>query len=163
MRLKWKLRDQEKSNAAEIRSRLIGPLFSALIGLGLLGLQGCGMGSVRPLSEMNVPTHDGLTGEVTPVADIVAPSGTPSTSTDVTEAEPVYVQGQVVAVVPLVESSLYQVQDETGLIWVLTTAIAPELGDRVKVKGTVAFESVPIAGEELGEHYIAELAREEQR
>jgi hypothetical protein len=57
-------------------------------------------------------------------------------------------------------AAVYQLQDQTGKIWVLTTDASLEPGERLLVKGKVRFESIPIAGQELGEAYIEEHKRE---
>jgi len=62
--------------------------------------------------------------------------------------------------VPLLNAEVYQLQDETGKIWILTTQSTQELGERLLVRGKVRFESIPIAGQELGEAYIEEQNRE---
>lgn len=72
----------------------------------------------------------------------------------------VELKGQVVDRVPLLGAEVYQLQDETGKIWVLTKDANLKSGERLLVKGKVRFESAPIAGQELGEAYIEEHQRE---
>ena len=128
-----------------------------------VGLAGCSLQQAGPLSNLDMPNPLEIRGQITSVEDIYQQPSATTTQTPVpTDEQPVYLQGEVVQRVPLLAGWLYQVEDETGLIWVMTPAIAPELGDRVTVKGTVGFESVPIADEELGDYYIQELEHEIQ-
>ncbi len=68
----------------------------------------------------------------------------------------VYLKGQVSDRVPLINAQVYQLQDSTGKIWVLTNKSTPKIGDRVYIKGQVRYEKIPISGQEFGEAYIEE-------
>ena len=68
----------------------------------------------------------------------------------------VYLQGKVAKRIPLLERQVYQLQDSTGTIWVLTNQTSIQQGDEVLVKGKVRYESVPLAGKDFGELYIEE-------
>ncbi|GAB4376077.1 MAG: hypothetical protein Kow00121_22620 [Elainellaceae cyanobacterium] len=72
----------------------------------------------------------------------------------------VQLQGTVVDRAPLINALLYQLQDETGTIWILTTEPGLEAGAYIWMQGDVQFESIPIAGRELGDVYIQEQQRE---
>lgn len=72
----------------------------------------------------------------------------------------VKLEGRVIDRVPLLDAAVYQLQDETGKIWILTTQSSLKPGERLLVKGKVRFESIPIAGQERGEAYIEEHNRE---
>lgn len=75
----------------------------------------------------------------------------------------VKLEGKVIDRVPLLNAEVYQLQDETGEIWILTTDSTDskqEPRERLRVKGKVRFESIPVAGQELGEAYIEEQNRE---
>jgi RecJ-like exonuclease len=74
--------------------------------------------------------------------------------------ERVRIEGTVVDRAPMIDAVVYQLQDETGEIWVLSTEPSVQTGDRVLVRGTVRFESIPIEEQELGEAYIEEAERE---
>ncbi|MEM9924669.1 MAG: hypothetical protein AAF915_13105 [Cyanobacteria bacterium P01_D01_bin.50] len=69
---------------------------------------------------------------------------------------PVYVQGKVERKVPLLEQQMYQLDDSTGKVWVLTNQKAWKVGDRVVVKALPQYESIPVAGAEMGELYLEE-------
>ncbi|MCU0569220.1 MAG: hypothetical protein MUF49_21930 [Oculatellaceae cyanobacterium Prado106] len=69
----------------------------------------------------------------------------------------VYLQGTVRDRAPLLDAQVYQLEDATGAIWVLTpNTTRPQVGDRISIKGQVQYESIPVGGLELGEAYIKE-------
>lgn len=74
----------------------------------------------------------------------------------------VYLRGQVSDRVPLINAQVYQLQDGTGKIWVLTNKASPKVGDRVYIKGQVRYEKILITGQDqdngqdFGEAYIEE-------
>ncbi|MBW4568964.1 MAG: hypothetical protein KME31_13355 [Tolypothrix carrinoi HA7290-LM1] len=68
----------------------------------------------------------------------------------------VYIQGKVNSSVPLVKQQVYQINDSTGKIWVLTNQTGWKEGQQVVVKGKVSYQSIPLAGKELGEIYLEE-------
>jgi hypothetical protein len=97
----------------------------------------------------------GLTGcrGVTTVQDVQAhPHRNWLTST-------VYLRGQVGDRAPLMDAQVYQLQDSTGKIWVLTKKDQIKTGDRVYIKGQVRFEKIVEEGQEFGEAYIEEQER----
>ncbi|MEO0686959.1 MAG: hypothetical protein AAFY76_18420 [Cyanobacteria bacterium J06649_11] len=70
---------------------------------------------------------------------------------------PVYVQGKVERKVPLLdEKQMYQINDSTGKIWVLTNQKGWKVGERVVVKAIPQYQSIPMAGTDLGEIYLQE-------
>jgi hypothetical protein len=71
----------------------------------------------------------------------------------------VYLRGQVSDRVPLLDAQVYQLEDATGKIWVLTDKATPKKGDAVYIKGIVKFEAIPVEGQEFGEAYIEEQAQ----
>lgn len=68
----------------------------------------------------------------------------------------VHLTGKVAKQVPLLERRVYQLQDSTGTIWVLTNQTTPQPGDRVLIKTQVRYQSIPLAGKEFGEVYVEE-------
>lgn len=69
---------------------------------------------------------------------------------------PVYVQGKVERKVPLLEQQMYQIDDSTGKVWVLTNQKGWKVGDKVVVKALPRYESIPVSGAELGKLYLEE-------
>ncbi|WP_416672748.1 hypothetical protein [Egbenema bharatensis] len=74
----------------------------------------------------------------------------------------VQLQGTVVDRAPMIDAVVYQLQDGTGEIWVLSADPEVEPGDRVRVQGTVRFEQIAIEDLELGEAYIEEIERQRE-
>jgi hypothetical protein len=72
----------------------------------------------------------------------------------------VYLNGQVGDRVPLVNGMIYQLQDNTGSIWILTTNTMLQSGQTVSVEGQVYYQSIPLAGQEQGDFYIQEQKRQ---
>lgn len=77
----------------------------------------------------------------------------------------VYVQGVVENQAPFVGAGAYQLEDNTGSVWVFTTQPLPELGRKMLIRGQVAYESIQLEGlpeEDLGDVYLKELERIEE-
>ncbi|MBW4637362.1 MAG: DNA-binding protein [Gloeocapsa sp. UFS-A4-WI-NPMV-4B04] len=66
----------------------------------------------------------------------------------------VYLQGKVAHHVPLLGWQMYQLQDPSGKIWVLTDQKDLQLNDKVLIKGNVHYQSIPLAGKDFGEAYV---------
>ncbi|NJL44704.1 MAG: hypothetical protein HC922_01055 [Leptolyngbyaceae cyanobacterium SM2_3_12] len=58
---------------------------------------------------------------------------------------------------PLLGQGLYQLTDESGTIWVLTSTSPPPLGDQITIRAELHFESILMEGQEIGEYYAEEL------
>lgn len=69
----------------------------------------------------------------------------------------VYLKGTVRSLAPFLEGGAYQLQDATGSIWVVTEHTLPAQGETIKIKGNITYQSIPVAGKELGEIYIKEI------
>lgn len=67
---------------------------------------------------------------------------------------PVQVSGIVGDRAPLVDALLYELQDGTGSIWVLSPDVTVQSGERRTVRGKIMFESMVIDGDEQGEVYL---------
>ena len=72
--------------------------------------------------------------------------------------ETVAIAGSVAQRSPLLEGWLYQVQDETGRLWVITRTSAPEVGQPAIVEGTVQHEAIVVEGIDRSELYLEEQA-----
>jgi uncharacterized protein YdeI (BOF family) len=78
----------------------------------------------------------------------------------------VYLQGTVGDRVPLIDAQVYELQDKTGSIWVLTNDTTIQSGETVRIQATVRYQSIVVEGQELGEIYVEEyklLKRESTR
>ncbi|MEL6578163.1 MAG: hypothetical protein AAFQ14_00315 [Cyanobacteria bacterium J06621_12] len=69
----------------------------------------------------------------------------------------VYLTGKVVHQAPFLDNAAYQLEDETGKIWVVTTQNPPRLNQKINIKGKIQYQSLPFAQQELGDFYVVEL------
>lgn len=115
------------------------PFYFFLLG----GLLSCGSLPQSSLNGINLR----LGVDVTNIRDIK-----PERDNEAT----VYLQGKVAKQVPLLERRVYQLQDSTGTIWILTNRTGLQLEDKVLIKGNVRYQSIPLAGKEFGEVYVEE-------
>ena len=127
-----------------------------LVLVSILGCSAVGE-SGSPLSELNMPRPIArLVSKITPIEEIHNQSAPLD--------HPVYLRGRVRQSIPLLNGWIYQLQDDTGSIWVVTQISAPTAGEEILIKGLAHYESVLVEGEDLGEHYIEEqeqIQREE--
>jgi hypothetical protein len=68
----------------------------------------------------------------------------------------VHFQGKVTQQAPFIGSGAYQLQDETGKIWIVTSRELPNVGVERTVRGRVQYHSSVIQEREFGEVYIEE-------
>lgn len=69
---------------------------------------------------------------------------------------PICVAGVVGDRAPLVDEQLYQLKDSSGSIWIVSSDTSLQMGQSVKMKGRLQFQSIVIEGTEQGEVYIDE-------
>jgi RecJ-like exonuclease len=108
----------------------------------LIGLLSCGK---LPQYAMNGISLMGASA--VKIADLKPETGNGTT---------VRLQGKVVQQVPLAGWRMYQLQDSTGKVWVLTKRTDVRLQTAVSIEGKVYFQSIPIAGQDFGEIYVEE-------
>ena len=116
------------------------------LGLALLlvvGLCGCGKFTSPGLNLGNFR----IGSNVTPIREIKPEQNDRAT---------VYIQGKVERQVPFLKRWAYQIDDSTGKIWVVTSQNKLAKGEQVVIKGKVKYQSIPLAGKELGEVYLEE-------
>jgi hypothetical protein len=76
----------------------------------------------------------------------------------------IYLQGKVEKLAPLLQKSqLYQINDFTGKIWVLSKQNNVQNQSYIKIKGKIRYRSIPLGGKDLGEIYIEELEQIEYK
>lgn len=68
----------------------------------------------------------------------------------------VSIEGTVVQRVGILEGSLYQVQDDTGSVWVLSDSSGPEVGQLATVAGVVRYEAIVVGEIDAGDVYLEE-------
>jgi hypothetical protein len=107
--------------------------------LGLLFTVSC---NSRATTEFGKPASSIPT---TPVSALQSAPATNST---------IYVKGSVGAIVPLLEGTVYELQDATGKVWILTKQPPPKPGEEVTIQGTVRYKPITINGKEQGSIYI---------
>lgn len=67
----------------------------------------------------------------------------------------VQVQGQIKAQAPLLGGKrAYEVQDETGSVWVVSDRALPATGSQVTIQGKVKFQKIEVAGKDQSTVYI---------
>jgi hypothetical protein len=119
------------------------PYRLGLICFLVMGLYSCGMTSSG--SSGMLPLKNGT--NVTPIREIKPKQNNQAI---------VYIQGKVEKQAPLMKQQAYQINDSTGKIWVVTNQTGLEEGAQVVIKGKVRYQSIPLAGKELGEVYLEE-------
>lgn len=68
----------------------------------------------------------------------------------------VRLQGTVAKQAPLLDAHLYQLQDATGTIWVLSQKPPLPTGQQILIQGQVRYQPIEIGGQDLGDVYIEE-------
>lgn len=68
----------------------------------------------------------------------------------------VAIRGEVVQRAALLEGWMYQVQDETGRLWVLTNRTAPDVGEIATAEGAIRYEPIVVGEVDAGEFYLEE-------
>ncbi len=67
----------------------------------------------------------------------------------------VYIEGKVTKQVPLLRGErLYQLDDSTGKIWILTHNTNWQIGQQVKTKGKINYSKIQIADKDFSELYL---------
>lgn len=74
----------------------------------------------------------------------------------------VYLQGKVENQAPFLGAAAYQLQDNTGSIWVFTTQPLPDIGQEMLIRGKVEYKSIQLKQlnqKDIGDVYVKELER----
>ncbi|MGB3193262.1 MAG: hypothetical protein WBB43_27960 [Limnoraphis sp.] len=74
----------------------------------------------------------------------------------------VYIKGTVESLAPFVGAGAYQLQDNTGTVWVFSTDDLPKEGQEILVRGQVNYETITLKelqGQNIGGVYLQELER----
>jgi hypothetical protein len=70
---------------------------------------------------------------------------------------PIRVYGTVAKIVPLINSSAYQLKDSSGLIWIVTDNNLPQLGEQLTVEALPEYQEIMIDNENLSGFYLKEI------
>ncbi len=103
--------------------------------IAAIGVAACGSGPWNALAELEVPQ---LLPLATPISQLQAP------------AQGVLIQGEVMRVVPLLGSSLYEVQDSSGALMVLSGEPSPPVGATLRVRGDLHQEVITVGDRDWG-------------
>lgn len=77
------------------------------------------------------------------------------------KSQKVYVKGEVLRLSPLLNGLAYEIEDETGRIWIQTQRRDVSLGETVHIQGQLRRRDVSVAGQDFGEAYLEELRQVE--
>ncbi|NET25099.1 hypothetical protein [Okeania sp. SIO1I7] len=76
----------------------------------------------------------------------------------------VYLKGTVESQAPFLETGAYELTDDTGSIWIFTTAELPEVGTEITIKGKISYQSIVVpelGNQDVGDFYVEEIERVE--
>lgn len=113
--------------------------------IAITGLTGCQM--------INRPLPLRLTGQIRSVNAV---------QTRVNVGSTIYVQGTVGDRVPLINGQVYELQDATGRIWVVTNDLTIATGHELLIRGKLSYEAAPEFGADVGERYLWEVGQIER-
>jgi uncharacterized protein YdeI (BOF family) len=128
----------------------------SIVALSMVLLSSGSCGQAMPPEISNVPFADAIAVDTVPIAQLTSAT---ELTTDVTAAVDmtVHLQGEVVQQVPLLNGRIYQLQDDSGSIWVVSTVTELMPGDQVVIQGIVRYESIPLGAQDFSELYIEEV------
>ena len=93
----------------------------------------------------NVPISS---SDIIPISEIREDSDNPQ--------KVVKIKGKISKIVPLVASFAYQVEDNTGKIWVVTKNQPPQVNQEIVVQGILQYQDITIGEEDFGDFYVLE-------
>jgi len=73
------------------------------------------------------------------------------------EQNRIKVEGIVLNLIPLIDGFAYELEDETGSVWVVTGEQKPRVGDTLSVEGMVKYQDFMIDGEDQGSIYLEQV------
>ncbi len=128
--------------------------FAVLIAGGLLLFVGCAVRSYRHTGEVSLVSVVNPLSNRYLTVDHVLEQGAKGKL-----AQSVRLQGEVIQRSPLLNGTVYQIQDRTGAIWVQSDDANLELGQLLTVKGKPVYQEVVLEGLDFGAFYIQEQSR----
>jgi membrane protein implicated in regulation of membrane protease activity len=84
----------------------------------------------------------------------------PHTTSQIEQQKPnteISLIGKVINVAPFLRGGAYQLEDNTGSIWVITEEDLPTKGEQIKIKGIIKQENIVIETQDFSEYYLFEL------
>lgn len=112
----------------------------------VIALVGCGM---PPVTDPNSGTT-----RLPPLAQTTSINRLENTSL---KDKIVYLRGTVGDRVPLVDGTVYELQDSTGKVWILTKGQPPNSGEETLIKGIVRYKSILLDGRDQGSLYVEQV------
>lgn len=76
----------------------------------------------------------------------------------------VHLKGIVESRAPFLETGAYELTDDTGSIWIFTTAELPNIGTEITIKGKIRYQSIVVpelGNKDVGDFYVEEIERVE--
>ncbi len=86
---------------------------------------------------------------------------TPTTISQIEQKQPneqISLRGKVINLAPFLTGGAYQLEDNSGKIWVITDTNLPKQGDEIKVKAQIKQENIVISEQNFSEYYLIELS-----
>ncbi|MGB3309723.1 MAG: hypothetical protein WBG32_24055 [Nodosilinea sp.] len=84
---------------------------------------------------------------------------TPIAEASQSQQSPLYLAGMVERQLPLVGQGLYELVDESGAIWVLSSEAPPSVGTSLAIQVNLQYEQILLQGQDIGQYYAQELER----
>lgn len=138
---------------AQIKPCLFGLLLSGLV------LAGCAASENSSVSALKAD-QQATPAPLQPLSE--RQTGQPVVSIDSIKSdqadETVAIAGNITQRVALLEGWLYQVQDQTGSVWVVASNSEPEIGQSALIEGIVRYEAIVVDSIDAGEVYLEEQA-----
>lgn len=131
---------------------------SLLLLLSLSGLLLGGCASPKSTADSELSTTTSLPS-ATPKLRLTKQATVPISSVAASEGDKkVTISGTVAKRVAILGGWLYQVSDNSGSVWVLTTASNPTVGQVATVEGTIRYEAIAVGEIDAGDVYLKESA-----
>lgn len=125
-----------------IATKVIRWIAAGFIASGLLS---CSAWTV--LSQQDHASNTVNAMVVSPIANLTADS----------LGKDIYIKGKVRQKAPFLNSGAYEIQDQTGSIWVITQRPLPQPGTEVFIAGQLSFHNLQLQQNNFGELFIQEI------
>ena len=121
----------------------------------IAGLVGCSHAAEGPGSEDSTGLHF-----PSGIAQIGRPTVTIQELSPQQQNDTLQIEGTVEQQAPLLAGSIYQLQDDSGTIWVLSDDAPPAASSSVRVVGTLQVEPIQVEGIDISDFYVQERDRQ---
>lgn len=138
---------------AQIKPCLFGLLLSGMVLTGCAASENSAVSALKA-DQQTTPAPLQSPPELLTGQSVVRIDSLKSDQADQTVA----IAGNITQRVALLEGWLYQVQDETGSVWVVARGSEPEIGQVALIEGTVRYEAIVVDSIDAGEIYLEEQA-----